>query len=56
MKVLVYEEVLAMVDDPVTRGKLERMHAGGLLQGDVYRGPGTKEDVLKRINMYLEGQ
>jgi hypothetical protein len=54
MKVLNFDEVLALVDDEKTREKLENLHAGGFLNGDVYRGPGTKEDVMKRITLYLE--
>lgn len=56
MKVLVFKEVMSLVDDPDTRAKLEALHDAGKLQGNVYRGPGTKEDVLKRINQYLEGK
>lgn len=54
MKVLVYDEVLAMVDDEPTREKLEALHAEGKFNGNVYRGPGDKEDVMKRLRLYLE--
>lgn len=54
MKVLDFAGVLAMVDSPETRERLEALHAEGKLKGNVYRGPGNKEDVMKRLSMYLE--
>lgn len=54
MKVLDFAGVLAMITDPETRERLEALHAEGKLTGNVYRGPGTKDDVLKRITLYLE--
>jgi len=55
MKTLYYNDVLAMIDDDELREKFVAKKEAGFLNGEVYNGPGDKDDVIKRVTAYLEG-
>ena len=49
-----YQQVLDMIEDEDDKIKWINWHKSGYLTGAVYNGSGGKDDVNKKVKLYLE--